>query len=61
MPIIVAWTEMPLSQRRYCAVVIQVSSNLSPTIADGEDPNKLKVAATKYNIQLWFVFLTNYH
>jgi hypothetical protein len=47
MPVIVAWTEIPLSQTRYCDVVIQVSSKLSPTIPKVEDPNKLKGTATK--------------
>jgi hypothetical protein len=42
MPVITAWIEAPLSHVRYCAVVIQVSSKLSPTVATVEDPNKLK-------------------
>jgi hypothetical protein len=47
MPVITAWVETPLSHVRYCAVVIQVSSKLSPTVATLDDPNKRKVAAVK--------------
>jgi hypothetical protein len=47
MPVITAWVESPLSHVMYCAVVIQVSSTLSPTVATLDDPNKLKVSATK--------------
>jgi hypothetical protein len=49
MPVITAWIETPLFHVRICAVVIQVSSKLSPTVAKLDDPNKRKVAAIKKN------------